>query len=282
MGLTESQRRALAILPKPTGVLSTIGSSLIVLSVLRDVKKRSRIHNRLVAGMSLADICISFGTCLSTWPIPEDSGAMFAVGTEQTCIVQGFVIQMGIATTLYNAVLSIYYLLLLFLGYNESQVRRIEPFMHLFPWAWGLCTGIMGIPLELYNNANLWCWIASYPAGCVGEECIRNPDADFYRWTFFYGPLWSGALFVTISMFLVLARILQASHRHGNELSNDAVDSEDLIAFSEELHMNNEQLKRAKRVRRDMVIQCFLYAGSFYINWVPLSVSVGCTNNTMR
>merc|ERR1711862_139059 len=57
-------------------------------------------------------------------------------------------------------------------------------------------TSLAGLYLKLYNNANLWCWIASYPSTCKGSyrnngvnDCIRGNNAHIYRIAFFYGPL---------------------------------------------------------------------------------------------
>jgi hypothetical protein len=47
---------------------------------------------------------------------------------------------------------------------------------------------VIGIFLDLYNNADLWCWIAPYPLDCLdswtygGESnCERGDNAWIYR-----------------------------------------------------------------------------------------------------
>lgn len=270
MASSEAQRKALALLPKPMGVVSIFCSSLIVFSVLRDAKKRARIYHRLLLGISLLDICNSFWFLVSTWPIQRESGAMYAIGNDATCVTQGFFIQAGIATSFYSVSLATYYLLVLRFGWSESKVRRLEPFMHAIPFVWGLGTATIAIPLKLYNNANLWCWIAPYPAGCTGDDCIRGVNADYYRWAFFYGPLWVNIIIVTAAMILVFVHVRGVSHKAGQE------GHKITEAFLEDHEGDVDKTKQERntdKMRRDIFLQCLLYSASFYLNWVWLTVS---------
>lgn len=203
MPTSESQARTLAMLPKTTGAISIVGSSLIALSVLRSPEKMAKSYHRLLLGMSLVDMLVSLWEALSTWPMPADSGAMFAFGNSMTCNMQGFFIQIYIVSSFYSVSLAIYYTVVLRYDWSEERVRRLEPYLHSVPLLWGVGTGIIGISLKLYNPAGLWCWIAPWPVGCVGEECIRGANANMYRWLFFYGPLWINIAFVTTAMFMV-------------------------------------------------------------------------------
>mmetsp|Transcript_11665 Transcript_11665/g.27940 ORF Transcript_11665/g.27940 Transcript_11665/m.27940 type:complete len:570 (-) Transcript_11665:213-1922(-) len=201
--LTRSQQTALAVLPKVFGSLSFCSSWVIIVTVLRDVKgKRSKVYHRLVMGMSLADVSSSFALALSTWPIPSNSGILWAVGTTQTCTAQGFFTQFGISSPLYNVSLSFYYLLAVRYGWKEHELKRVEPYFHVLPVAWALLTGIAGLPLQIFNSANLWCWIGDGPPGSG-----RNENTDPYRWGFFYGPLWTAIVIVTINLFLLFSYV---------------------------------------------------------------------------
>jgi hypothetical protein len=73
-------------------------------------------------------------------------------------------------------------------GATEERLKRnVEPAMHLLAISFGLLTAISGLYLDLYSNADLWCWIAPYPAGCedsrtYGETtCTRGDNAWIYR-----------------------------------------------------------------------------------------------------
>jgi hypothetical protein len=87
-----------------------------------------------------------------------------------------------------NTCLAIYYLLVVKYAVSEETLRRnVEPAMHLFAISFGGFTAVIGIFLDLYNNADLWCWIAPYPLNCLdswtyGEStCERGDNAWIYR-----------------------------------------------------------------------------------------------------
>ena len=212
MALTKAQQWALVLAPKMTGVCSIVFSSLVIYTVLICPDKRSKTYHRLVLGISCVDISSSFWLAMSTWPIPKEeeeeeeeetnnnnNNTLWAVGTTTTCTIQGFFTQFGIASSFYNASLSIFYLLVIRYGWKDDRIRRLEPLFHCLPISWGLITAIVGLPLTLFNNATLWCWIASYQD--------RGESAELYRWLFFYGPLWFMILVVTMNVVLIFQHV---------------------------------------------------------------------------
>ena len=149
-------------------------------------------------------------------------------------------------------------------------MRKLEPFLHTIPLLWGLGTATIGIPLRLYNNANLWCWIASYPAGCVRESCIRGAYADWYRWSLYYGPLWLNIIGITTAMVLVFRHVRKASQGLSHESEESAAA---LLTDKDGEKISGDTKDSTRSVRRDVAIQCFLYSGCFYLNWIWLTVS---------
>jgi hypothetical protein len=99
--------------------------------------------------------------------------------------------------TLDNCCLAVYYMLVVQFGVSEETIRfNVEPVMHVLAISFGYTTATTGLFLDLYNNADLWCWIAPYPSGCqdsrhhrdhgsYGEDhdgtCTRGYDAWKYR-----------------------------------------------------------------------------------------------------
>jgi hypothetical protein len=87
-------------------------------------------------------------------------------------------------------------------------------------------TALTAVGLDLFNNANLWCWIAPYPLNCMesfrledtndDEEaelenpnpCLRGDNAFIYRWAFYFGPLWLCILIAMVTMLLVYIRVV--------------------------------------------------------------------------
>lgn len=95
--------------------------------------------------------------------------------------------QLGVGVPLYNASLSIYYFLVLFKGYKEHQVKKVEPFLHAIPIIFALSTAIAVAATDNYRSANVWCWITM--------------DNNAMRLGFFNVPVWGSILLVTASMF---------------------------------------------------------------------------------
>lgn len=108
---TKGQQAALAWIPRFTGLLSAIGSSLILWDILVS-KKNARSRSltslqHLVCGMSIFDLFGSVGNMLSTIPIPENqnfessstsipTGVYGAKGNSGTCAAQGFFYSIGL------------------------------------------------------------------------------------------------------------------------------------------------------------------------------------------
>eukprot|EP00934_Nitzschia_sp_Nitz4_P008305 Nitzschia sp. Nitz4//scaffold215_size37433//16057//17935//NITZ4_007751-RA/size37433-processed-gene-0.18-mRNA-1//-1//CDS//3329542151//8295//frame0 len=210
MSWSRSQQVALALAPKFSSLLSFIGSTCIIIEIVSDrhvskPKWRNPYH-RLMLGMSIYDVLESIFNFLSTWLIPKGTKDIaWAIGNEATCTTQGFFLMLGIAIPIYNACLSLYYVLVINFRYTDTQLRRwVEPSMHLVAFAWGFGTALSASVMELMNNANLWCWIAPLPVDCVNTlgnngdaepNCDRGNNAWLYRWLFYFVPLWLCILF---------------------------------------------------------------------------------------
>ncbi len=85
----------------------------------------AKFQNRLLLPMSVFDIIGSIGWAFSTTPIPRGSNCTYgALGNEATCVTQGFMITLGLAVPMYNAMLCIYYLLVV--KYNIRDEVIVE------------------------------------------------------------------------------------------------------------------------------------------------------------
>ena len=177
-------------------------SGMLIYSITRKIRrKRSSVYDRLLMGMSISDMLSSFWMSMSTWPIPESTGVLWAAGNQTTCNLQGFFTHGTIASPMYNASLSFYHLFVVRYKWKNQRLQKYEWCFHFLPIVWSLSTAVAGIPLELYNNANLWCFIASTPDGSRGQ------NADFFRMLFFYGPLFLMIIIITVNMFLVVCHV---------------------------------------------------------------------------
>lgn len=247
------------VIPKITGFMSIVGSAFIVATVLRSKEKRGRVYHRLLLAMAILDVSTSFWFFMGSWPIPQDTPTVdMSLGTTWSCTLQGFFIQLGLAVPFYNAMLSVNYLLAIRYGWSDQKMHSVEPYMHVGALAWPLASAIACLPMTLFNNANLWCWIAPLPAGCNDDDpdpanhCIRGHNAVLYQWVFFYVELWALMLFCSVAMALVVARVRQqeqAVAKYGSGGGNTGAKK-----------------KHAKSQR--VAKQALLYVGVFYLTWL--------------
>ncbi|KAL7532544.1 hypothetical protein ACHAWF_004175 [Thalassiosira exigua] len=298
---TETQFRHLSIWPHFTGMLSMIGSSLIIYEVLRDPGKRKKVYHRLLLAMSLCDLNTSFWYFLSTWPIPKGTAKVYQPsGTMASCTAQGFFIQFGISTPLYNTVLAMYYLFIIRFGWKEKRVKAAEKYFHALPLLWAAGTSLAALGLGMLNNANLWCWIAPLPLTCVGShrndgvnDCERGNNAWIFRWAFFYGPLWAAIGSSGVAMWLTYLavrktekasarwstrRSINAGNPDGNQrrrrssiesLIPTAIRRRSSLPAEEAALPSENDRKHSKQV----ATQAFYYLLAFFFSWTPATLT---------
>jgi hypothetical protein len=215
--------------------------------------------------------------------------------------------------------LAIYFFLVVRCGWTEAVLHKVEPDLQAVPLLWSTGTAIAGLPLSIFGNANLWCWIA--------------PSYDSYRWGFFYGPLWLMILTVTMICVIILWHVYkleQTSRKYRFSSYLTRAQNQNLGAIEEsiepissiderfessagdpgpsssipsnleqpeEIYLQSQMTQprgngerpsttRAPRIRRasssqpstrsrtkEVAIQCFLYAGAFYLNWFALTLT---------
>jgi hypothetical protein len=266
-----AKAKALAVIPKITGLFSLVGSLFVIHDILRrhsngisssNLKKGRSIYHRIMLGLSTFDAIASFVNILSTWPTPSDqSETIFgATGSTATCTAQGFFNELGnITTPLYSVSLCIWYLLALKHSWREQDVSQtIEFAMHALPISIGLTMAICGLPLTLYNNSGFLCWYAPYPAGCDSDtddpltSCTRGEFAWVFRWIH-YGIVWSALGFVTyamLSIYLVVRR-----------LEGVVIEKHSILSST------------ARKKSRAVAVQALLYIGALYLTWIFTTVS---------
>ena len=105
--------------------------------------------------MSLYDVLESIFNFMSTWMIPRGSpDVAWALGNTATCSTQGFFLTLSVAVPIYNAMLSIYYVLVINYRWQDTTLRRwVEPSMHLVAGLWAFFTALYSASTGLLNNA---------------------------------------------------------------------------------------------------------------------------------
>jgi len=217
-GWTEEQQKVLSIVPHVTGGLSILGSAFILYDVASDREKWSSTYHRLLFGMGIYDFLSSFATTLSTIPMPADSGGL-SYGNVATCTVQGMFVHLNIASPFYNFMLSIYFLLTVTFRWRKNDIKKkIEIWLHGIPFAWALITTLIVLTQDGFNDSSLWCWINTSPKGChqdldVDIECKRCSHCEYYRWLFFFGPLWIAAFGTIVVMSMLVQSVRKTEEK---------------------------------------------------------------------
>lgn len=180
-----SQEIAVAVATMIGALLSLFGSSCIIWNILRKQKYKQDTYHRLLFAICAFDVLGAIGWFMAPLAPPKDSSPRaLSIGNTASCTSQAFFLQAGIAFMIYNACLSIFYLLTI--GHNVPQRRMIwrETIMHVVSLIWGLGAAIIPIPLEIYNEIGVGsgCWIQRYPVACETEEnpvpCSRGANID--------------------------------------------------------------------------------------------------------
>lgn len=157
-----NQKALLTIVFRVSASFSILGSSYIIWHNLKsDSERRERlrnVYNRLLLVLSICELLVSSSFFISTWAIPKDDPQSFYVynfGNRFTCNLQGFLAHIGgLAVPLYNACLSIYFLLCTrYRIPNERIKERIEPIFHLVSLGIPFATALYGV---LGKLSHLW------------------------------------------------------------------------------------------------------------------------------
>lgn len=235
-----SSFRILAIAQKFPSFFSVIGATMIVSSVLRSKKNLQKVQQRLVCAMSFVDLFVSIVWVATNLLMHKENQTYpWTIGNDATCKAQGAIVQFSIASVVYNACLSVYYLLIIKFNWKENQTRGLEKFFHFISLAFGLATSSTALALDLYHPADWDCWIAPTPEG------EKANLVNILRWCFFFGPLW-----VSIAISLTVMVIL---YFHVNNIEKE-------IAKGSE----NNKMEKTKSV----AAQGRLYIIAFLITWM--------------
>jgi hypothetical protein len=297
---------AISVIPHFTGLLSVLGSLWIIIDILRDRRKKlQRTYHRTMLGMSLSDVMGSAAMALSTWPLPSedsgvvDGGSVFAAsGTQGTCTAQGFFVQVGMAAPLYSGFLAFYYVLMVKYNVNEQskKMRLMEIIFHLLVWLLALGTSFASLGLDLFNSANIFCWIAPLPLDCISSAkapsgngtCVRGDNAWVYRLAFYFIWIWISLICVTIFMAMVFQTVrlvdrvnipllLMEYSRHSRKYNLL------WLLFDMQVYSQTRRMRRYnhngvtssaqdKKVHR-VAMQAAMYVGAFYLTIIFPSVA---------
>eukprot|EP00980_Cylindrotheca_fusiformis_P007123 scaffold1497_cov122-Cylindrotheca_fusiformis.AAC.1 len=298
---TVGEQAALAWILRITGLLSTIGSSLILWDVFVVSKKRNRnrrltMLHQLVCGMSFFDVFSSIGNMFSTLPIPENlyyestptprpSGVYGAKGNTATCTAQGFFLQLGYTSAFYNLVLSVYYVLVIKKGLRETQLQRLKYWFHVPALVAGFGLAFAGIPY--YANIFLFCHISPaielsswWSSGDSGDEsfALTNADSNGLLTAFSIVPISIVFIVGGVNMIVIYLHVRKQDRaanrwRMGDRLARNSADgltagqsSSSWSKFSRP-RAKSREVASSNRLSKEVWWQAAFYMGSFLMAW---------------
>jgi len=145
-----------------SGFLSLVGSLLIVTFVLtKKSKDRWNTYNQIVLSISIFDTLSSLAYIFGTALTPAALGLYGSIGNEATCNFQGWLLQIGITSVYYNAVLCFYFLFVVKYNWSERKFSKVRKWVHLSVLVVGISMSFAVIPFVTPDWR--WCYLNKPP-----------------------------------------------------------------------------------------------------------------------
>jgi hypothetical protein len=275
-----SRRKAVALIPKITGLLSLLGSSYIIFDIAvrnRGNKMFQTTFHRLLIGLSVADLFSSLAYFLSHWMFPAQVPLgtdpewyhvlfPYATGNQATCTTQGFLLQLGqLASILFTAFISIQFVLKVRYRWTASQMRRAEYVFFALGILIPLATSIWLTWIGAMNTtAGGICWIDVYPYVCMDSYlgwCRANKRwgiyQDQYRMAVGTIPILVGLVIVMGSMVLLYLTAHRCAQQEQHQRSLPAPPQPSSNTRNSKQHQ--------RRAQKTVLLSAFLYLGTLIV-----------------
>lgn len=156
------------------GILSVTGSSIIIFMILSKRDRLKRMHNRFILCMSILDVIGSSMAWIATTALtPRSSGESHtgeeqndyssgypgSMGNSATCVSQGFAYVFSLGAPGYNAMLCMYYMLVIRLEFSDVRTQKLEPLLHMYAIVPTLALAIYSAVRDLYEPRAGFCFV---------------------------------------------------------------------------------------------------------------------------
>ncbi len=179
---TEALQRAVEILPKFTGSISIVASTLVARHITTTKQWREiSLTNMMMFYISIVDIMASFFVYfMSTWMAPPSNlPHIYAAGTTASCTAQGFIAVFSFVyfSTSYT-LLAVLYWLIVRRGWTQKQMEKKGTRLSFLlpPLLAALGFSVPPLFFQMYNPYNFTCFITAFPYNCNGDDipCTRG------------------------------------------------------------------------------------------------------------
>ncbi len=161
-------------------------------------------YHRFLMAMSVYKILQCIWAAGGPMPVPIWTEGYGTFGNTGTCTAQGFFTTLSLSELIYNAGLSVYYILTIRYGFREQWIsRRYEPVVHAVAFIEPMIFGISALSMTIYNPSfipELGCWASPFPLTCyfAHETCERGRYFTQWSWAFYSQQ----CLYVTIIVIM--------------------------------------------------------------------------------
>lgn len=272
---TQEKKVGLFWAPCVSGILSLIGSLAIIVDTALNAQKRGNMYNQIMLTMSVFDSLASIAWAFSSSAIPVDGA--FPIygerGTDATCTLQAFGIQLGTASILFNVSLSMFYVLVICYDWRAYRLKKIRGWILGLPIVIGLGLTFGGLPF--YGPLGLFCHILHPP---FTESWAAQIALLFF-------PVYCSIFFTTVAMVMICLKVYkqtQASNKwrfkqgKAKMTSTDELDINSRSSFSswKSKQSRPQQSKPQKsRVEHEVLQQAFFYLLGFYLCWPLFTIA---------
>lgn len=259
--LSISQEKLLSLIGVVPGFLSILGSTTIIYKNLCNLSS-STPYDRLVFALSVCDIVATVSFVLSPFLIPSGEQAksvrVYAIGTDGSCSLLGWLTQFGFSAVAYNGALSCYYLSTVRFKVSRKDFgEKYEKWIHATILGFFVVTATMGSSIGLFNELDLGfgCWANDFPDGCVDDECTSR----FFGWVIGAIPTLVTLILIIVNNLVVYRYVRSQFHKTNPEDDTNLVEE---AAFGSPEY--ERKLRQATQLR-EVATQGFFYVGSFFL-----------------
>lgn len=176
----------LSVIPKVVSVISLVSILVMVFRIVFRVQDNWLLYHKLLLIYCFCSFCTVIFVCLIGLTTRNSS----------YCIFQAWIGQMFTNGQIWClCALATNFLIKVKFEWSDRKVKKLEPLLFLLCFLCPLITSFSGLGLNLYGVTGQWCWIS------------RN--FFWYRFIFFYIPLWIILVYVSIVMILIILLVRQ-------------------------------------------------------------------------
>ena len=247
---SEEQLWVLFFISYVPALLSLGGSSWIIRSIYR--QRTHALHmatyQRLMIGLSVSDWIASFSLIVfKNWTLPEETNGILtqgAKGTLATCSFTAFFYNANVASALYTASLSLYFVLHIKCRVTARNMQRcIEPWLHVLSVGIMLAIGVLGLIGQAFGPSPVIsgiCWLHEYPNGCDDDtslvECQRSGAEFPVAFLVFSFTI----IITTISMMVLLIHVWTTERTRRQYAGGGSIHMEPSAALSLQRNLHND------------------------------------------